>query len=247
MASDVFLFIFAVLFLNTLIGGVGVLSFLFVKKNLSRIAFILMSFSAGILLGGAFFHLLHHSLEEGHAPLDEILLSTLFGFLVFFIFENYLHFHRCVECKIHPYTYLILIGDGLHNIFDGIVVATTFIISIPLGVATSIAVLLHEVPQELGIFGAMIHAGQDKTKSIIYPMLAQSTSLLGGVLGYVFFSSIEQYVPIFLPFVAGGFMYIASADLIPEIHKSEKWQKIEGILALFLGLAFMWALKGMEG
>jgi len=241
---DVFFWIFGILLINTLIGGAGILSLWVVKKNLRRIAFLLMSFAAGNLLGGAFFHLLVHSLEEVDAEL--VFVSALSGFLVFFIFENYLHFHRCAECKIHPYTYTVLIGDAIHNIFDGIVVAITFLLSIPLGIATSIAILMHEIPQELGIFGVMVHSGQDKKKSILYPLLAQSTSIIGGILGYAFSSSLEEYIPLFLPFVAGGFIYIASADLIPEIHKSEKWQKIEGILALFLGLSLMWALKGLH-
>ncbi len=241
---DVFFWIFGILLINTLIGGAGILSLWVVKKNLRRIAFLLMSFAAGNLLGGAFFHLLVHSLEEVDAEL--VFVSALSGFLVFFIFENYLHFHRCAECKIHPYTYTVLIGDAIHNIFDGIVVAITFLLSIPLGIATSIAILMHEIPQELGIFGVMVHSGQDKKKSILYPLLAQSTSIIGGILGYAFSSSLEEYIPLFLPFVAGGFIYIASADLIPEIHKSEKWQKIEGILALFFGLSLMWALKGLH-
>lgn len=241
---DTFFWIFGILLLNTLIGAIGVLSFWVAKKDLQRIAFILVSFSAGTLLSGAFFHLLAHSLEEVNA--DFVLLYTLFGFLFFFIFENYLHFHRCVECKVHPYTYTVLIGDAMHNIFDGIVVAITFILSIPLGIATSIAIIMHEIPQEIGIFGVMVHSGQGKKKSILYPILAQSTSIIGGVLGYAFSSSLEEFIPLFLPFVAGGFIYIASADLIPEIHKSEKWQKVEGILALFFGLALMLALKGMH-
>jgi len=241
---DVFFWIFGILFINTLIGGVGILSLWVVKKDLRRIAFFLMAFAAGNLLGGAFFHLLVHSLEEVNAEL--VLTSALFGFLLFFIFENYLHFHSCVECKIHPYTYTVLIGDALHNIFDGVVVAVTFLLSIPLGIATSIAILLHEIPQEIGIFGVMVHSGQDKKKSIFYPILAQSTSIIGGILGFAFSSSFEGYIPLFLPFVAGGFIYIASADLIPEIHKSEKWQKIEGILALFLGLLLMWMLRGLH-
>ncbi|MGC9005467.1 MAG: ZIP family metal transporter [Candidatus Micrarchaeia archaeon] len=240
---DVFFWIFGILLLNTIIGGVGILSLLVAKKDLQRIAFFLMAFAAGTLLGGAFLHLLIHSLEEVSA--DVVFISTLFGFLIFFIFENYLHFHRCVECKIHPYTYLILVGDAIHNIFDGIVVAVTFLISIPLGIATSIAILTHELPQELGIFGVMVHSGQDKKKSILYSVLAQSTSIIGGILGYAFSFSLEEYIPSLLPFVAGGFIYIASADLIPEIHKTEKWQKIEGILALLFGLVFMWIMKGV--
>ena len=240
---DVFFWIFGILLLNTLIGAVGVLSFWVVKKDLQRIAFILTSFSAGTVLGSAFFHLLTNSLEEVNA--NFVLLSALFGFLVFFIFENYLHFHRCVECKVHPYTYTVLIGDAIHNIFDGVTIAAAFFLSIPLGITTSIAIIMHEIPQELGIFGVMVHSGQDKKRSILYPMLAQSTSIIGGVLGYAFSSSLEELIHLFLPFVAGGFIYIASADLIPEIHKSEKWQKGEGILALFFGLTLMWALKGL--
>ncbi|MEM4707721.1 MAG: ZIP family metal transporter [Candidatus Anstonellales archaeon] len=240
---DVLFLILAVLVINTLLGAVGIFSFWVKEKNLRTVSFFLMAFAAGTLLGGAFFHLFEESLEQGLES-ETVFLFALGGFVAFFIFENWLHWHRCAECKIHPYTFNILIGDGIHNLIDGIIVAITFLISVELGLAASIAILAHEIPQELGIFGVMVHGGQNKNKSLIYSVAAQSTSIIGGLLGYFFAPSLSPYVPLLLPLAAGGFIYISSSDLIPEIHKSERTQKIFGIVALFIGLLFMWILKG---
>ncbi len=240
---DILLWIILVLVLNTLMGGIGIVITGFVNDpiKLHFLSYLLMAFSAGTLLGGAFLHLFPHSFEEIGDGL-KISMIALGSYLLFSIMEMYLHYHRCHECEIHPFTYLVLIGDGIHNIIDGIVIAASFLVSIPLGIATSIVIIAHEIPQELGIYGVEVHGGMDKIKSAIYAILAQSTSILGGLLGYFFLNSIKEYVPLLLPFAAGGFIYIASSDLIPELHKDDK-NRHWGFLAMLVGVLLMYGVR----
>ena len=198
---------------------------------------ILVAFSAGALLGGGFFHLLAESLEK-MTPLQAFII-TLIGFLAFFVLEEYLHWHQCEECEIHPYSYLMIIGDSVHNILDGLVIAGTFIISIHLGIITTALIIAHEVPQELGVFGILVSGGFKKSQAIFYSFVAQCTCLLGGILGYFFMNRIETLASFIVPFAAGGFIYIAASDLIPGMHKTEGIEKISSFAWLCFGLILM--------
>jgi zinc and cadmium transporter len=226
---------------NSLLGFAGIFSLWFREATLNKIIKVLVAFSAGVLLGGGFFHLLAESLDHLNAMLAFGI--TIVGFLFFFVFEGYLHWHHCEKCDIHPYSYLMLIGDAIHNFIDGLVLAGTFAISIPLGLATSLMVLGHELPQELGVFAVLISGGFEKTKAMLYSFLAQSTCVLGGISGFLFFGKAEGFLPYLLSFAAGGFIYIAAADLIPGMHKAEGKEKITSFIWLCLGLLFMLAIK----
>jgi zinc and cadmium transporter len=177
----------------------------------------LVAFAAGALLGGAFFHMLPASRAAG---LSEVTIYALLlaGFAVFFALEQFLHWHHChraeTECK-KPLTYLILIGDGLHNFLGGLAVAGTFLIDIRLGIVTWLAAAAHEVPQELGDFGVLVHGGWPKHQALLYNLLSALTFLLGGIIAY--FASFRLDVSFLVPFAAGNFLYIGAADLIPEV------------------------------
>ena len=202
---------------------------------------ILVAFSAGTLLGGGFFHLLAESLEK-MTPFQSFSI-TLIGFLAFFVLEEYLHWHQCEECEIHPYSYLMIIGDSVHNILDGLVIAGTFMVSIHLGIITTALIIAHEVPQELGVFGVLVSGGFKRSQAIFYSFIAQCTCVLGGIFGYLFMNKMEMLASFIVPFAAGGFIYIAAADLIPGMHKTEGIEKVSSFAWLCAGLALMIATK----
>jgi zinc and cadmium transporter len=223
--------------IDSLVGLVGVFSLFVNETFLQKIIKKLVAFSAGALLGGGFFHLLAEALEK-MSPFHTFSL-TLIGFLIFFVLEEYLHWHQCEECEIHPYSYLMIIGDSAHNVLDGLVIAGTFMISIPLGIITTALIIAHEVPQELGVFGILVSGGFNKSQAIFYSFLAQCTCVLGGILGYFFMNKIDILASLIVPFAAGGFIYIAASDLIPGMHKTEGIEKISSFAWLCIGLALM--------
>ncbi|MBU0590620.1 ZIP family metal transporter [Candidatus Micrarchaeota archaeon] len=223
------------------LGFAGVFSLWISKKNLTEISAILMAFAAGSLLGGAFLHLLPEAMEN--LDTEQAFLMTLIGFSLFILLEAYVHWHHCKECEIHPFSYVMLVGDGVHNFIGGLVLTASFLVSIPLGIATIVAIVAHELPQQLGIFGVLIKGGLKRDKALLYSFAAQSTIILGALVGY-FLSGIVGGIAIFLvPFAAGNFIYIAASDLIPEMHKSEGLEKIRNIVVFIVGILFMWALK----
>jgi zinc and cadmium transporter len=240
MAGE-FLWIMGAAILDALLGFIGVFSLWLSKQDMKKIANILTAFAAGSLLGGAFIHLLPESLEAIDA--SQVLLVVLAGFILFIFLEAYVHWHRCKECEIHPFSYVIVVGDAVLNFLCGLILAASFIVSIPLGLATLVALLAHEVPQQLGIFGAMVNGGFSRNKAIIYSALAQSTIILGAIVGYMLSGMVEGITIFLVPFAAGNFIYIAAADLIPEMHKSEGMEAVKNIAFFFVGIAFMWLLK----
>lgn len=238
---DIFFWILIATIINSCVGLIGIFFFLLKEQRLKKISVYLMAFSAGALLGGAFFHLLPEALEE--VPVIHVFTFAVLGFIIFQILEVYLHWHLCKSCDVHPYSYIMTIGDALHNIIDGMVIAASFIVSIPLGIITTIVIILHEVPQEIGIFGAIIHGGQKKETALLYSFIAQTTCILGGIIGF-YFSQINTLFSVFLiPFAAGGFIYIVAADLIPEMHKLDNSQKLKTFIIYISGLVMMIAFK----
>ena len=239
--ADEFLWIMGSAIVDSLLGFAGVFSLWLSKSSIDRIAHALMAFAAGTLLGGAFLHLLPESLE-GADP-SSVLLFALAGFVLFIFLEAYVHWHHCKECDIHPFSYVMLVGDGIHNFIGGLVLSASFLVSIPLGIATIFAIIAHELPQQLGIFGVLIKGGLSRNKAIIYSFISQSTIILGALVGYAAAGMVNGISIFLVPFAAGNFIYIAASDLIPEMHKAEGWDKIRNLVILFLGLAFMWLLK----
>jgi zinc and cadmium transporter len=235
------LWIIGATIVDSLVGLVGVFSLFANESVLRKTIKILVAFSAGALLGGGFFHLLAESLEK-MTPFQSFSI-TLIGFLAFFVLEEYLHWHQCEECEIHPYSYLMIIGDSVHNILDGLVIAGTFMVSIHLGIITTALIIAHEVPQELGVFGVLVSGGFKRSQAIFYSFIAQCTCVLGGIFGYLFMNKMEMLASFIVPFAAGGFIYIAAADLIPGMHKTEGIEKVSSFAWLCAGLALMIATK----
>jgi zinc and cadmium transporter len=234
--------------LMTAIALVGSVTLLLKESTLRRVVLPLVAFAAGSLIGGAFFHMLPAALQAGGTAMKTFLWLIL-GFLVFFALEQFLHYHHChrvsAECK-KPLTYLILLGDGLHNFLGGLAVAGTFLIDIRLGVTTWLAAAAHEIPQELGDFGVLIHGGWARKSALFYNALSGVTFLLGGVVAYA--ASFRLDVSFLVPFAAGNFIYIGASDLIPEVNKHRDARtNVVHFASFAAGLGLLLAIKILLG
>ena len=243
MAIGTLLLIIIATVINSLIAFAGVITFWCKEKTLHSVIFILVAFSAGTLLGGAFLHLTAESLEVMEA--NFVFLLVLGGFSVFFLMEKFLYWHHCHEgkCDVHPYTYLILFGDGIHNFVDGLIIAASFFVNPAFGFITTMMIIAHEVPQELGDFGVLVHGGMKKRQALLYNFASQMSSIIGGAVGFLI-GGLAGLNQLLLPFAAGGFIYIAASDLIPELHKEvEKKKSILVFLMFIIGILFMMGIK----
>ncbi|HLC85907.1 MAG TPA: ZIP family metal transporter [Candidatus Nanoarchaeia archaeon] len=177
-------------------------------------------------------------------------VSLLVGILVLFIIEKFIHWRHChsqSEDHVHPFVFTNLFGDGLHNFIDGLIIGASYLASVPIGIATTVAVILHEIPQEIGDFGVLIHGGFSKSKALFFNFFSAVTAVLGAVVALVVSSSIENITMFLIPFAAGGFIYIAGSDLIPELHKEVKIKNsLLQLLFFVLGLIVMYSLLFLE-
>jgi zinc and cadmium transporter len=228
------------------IAMIGSVTLLLKPATLQKLLLPLVAFAAGSLIGGAFFHMIPAAVAAD-LSISEIGLAVVAGFSVFFILEQFLHWHHChraqADCK-QPLTYLILIGDGLHNFLGGLAIAGTFLIDPRLGITAWLAAAAHEVPQELGDFGVLVHAGWSRSKALLFNVLSGLTFLLGGLVTYSFASQID--IAWLIPFAAGNFLYIGASDLVPEVSRHA--QPVAGLvhLAAFLtGILLLFATRAL--
>jgi zinc and cadmium transporter len=235
-------------FLISLIAFIGALTLFLRKKLLDKILLILVAFSAGALLGSAFLHLLPEAISKTGLNLN-IFLYLLLGFCIFFILEQFIRWHHhhargYSNSKIMPFSYLILISDAIHNFIDGLIIAGSFIVAVPIGIITAIAVALHEIPQEIGDFGVLVYGGLKKIKALFFNFISAVTIVFGGLVGFLLSEKIGESVIFLLPFAAGNFIYIACSDLIPEIKHKESFKKSLVHFFIFLsGLVLMLLIK----
>jgi len=244
---SVLLWIIAATMIDGLVALVGAVTLVLKKNTLDKLLMVLVAFSTGALLGGAFLHLMPEALE---AMKTSVAFSYLLaGFIIFFLIEKLLHWHHCHEehCEVHAFTYLILFGDGIHNFIDGLIIAASFLVGIPFGIVTTLLIIGHEVPQELGDFGVLLYGGFSKGKALGFNLLSQMTAVAGGVAGFLL-SGVAGFTAPLLPFAAGGFVYIAASDLVPELHKEKRLAKSLFYFAFFLiGIGFMLGIKLLFG
>ncbi|MEM0243548.1 MAG: ZIP family metal transporter [Candidatus Aenigmatarchaeota archaeon] len=222
------------------LGLIGVFSFIVNDRLLRKIILPLVAFSAGVLLSAGLYHLFLESLEEIEAK--EAITLLLIGFVSFFFLEKVINWHHCheIRCKIHSFSYLLLIGDFVHNFIDGLTIAATFIINFNLGLFVVLAIILHEIPQELGSFATLLYGGFSKKKALILKFLAQVSAIIGGLYGWFGFP--KEYVFLILPFAAGGFLYISASDLIPRLNQNNKGKNIMTALFFIIGILFIFLL-----
>lgn len=231
-------------FIVSLIALIGIIGLAIKEKILKKILLILVGFSAGALIGGAFLHLLPEALEK--TEYSTVIMALLSGFILFFLIEKFLKWRHCHigKCDVHTFTYMSLVGDGIHNFIDGIIIAASFIVSVPFGIITTIAVIAHEIPQEIGDFAVLVYGGFTKYKALLFNFLTAFTAVLGAVFGYFLSGLTENIIQFVLPFAAGGFIYIAACDLIPELHREVELKKSLWSFSFFMiGIFFMWLIK----
>ena len=229
----------------SLISLIGVLALVIKDNLLKRIMLFLVAFAAGGLIGGAFFDIIPEA-SEYVKDITQLFFYIILGYTLFFILEKYLHWRHChsPECKIHRLTYLNIMGDIVHNFSDGLILGAVFLINIKVGIATTLAIVFHEIPHELGNFTVLIYGGFSKHKALLFNFLSALFAVFGTIAGYYCASKISGFVSILLPAAAGGFIYIASCDLIPELHKEEDGKRSALIMVTFIfGIMLMYFLK----
>jgi len=231
-------------FIVSLISLVGIFTLSIKEKLLHNILFGLVGFSAGALIGSAFLHIIPEALEK--TDTTAVFYYLILGLVLFFVLERYFHWRHCHEdnCQIHAFTYLSLFGDGFHNFLDGMLVAAAYLVSFKLGMVTTLAIILHEIPQELGDFGVLIYGGMSKKKALAYNFISALMAMFGALAGYFISDVAKQFSNIILPLTAGGFIYIAPSDLIPQLHKERNLRRSTApMLAFILGIVFMGLMK----
>jgi zinc and cadmium transporter len=234
-------------------GALSVLAagaFLLLPESVrTRMLSPMVSFAIGALLGAAFLAILPHAFEVPGVDAHSVTLTVLCGILVFFLLEKMVIWRHCHtdDCEVHVPDVdkarhaatgnLILIGDGIHNMVDGVLIAAAFLTDVHLGVVTSIAVIAHEIPQELGDFAILLHSGFSRGKALVYNMLTSLTTVIGGVVAYFSLSLANAVVPYVLAIAASSFIYIAVADLIPGLHKRPEFSDtVQQIVLIAFGV-----------
>ncbi|MEW6352862.1 MAG: ZIP family metal transporter [Pseudomonadota bacterium] len=250
--------------LFSLIGGVlSVLAagafLLFPERSRIRLLPHLVSFAVGALLGAAFLELLPEAMESPHVTTQQVGAAVLIGLLIFFVLEKIVlwrHSHadspECAATPGHAHHHpplraagiLIVIGDAIHNFVDGILIAAAFLTDVRLGIITSLAVAAHEIPQEVGDFAILLHSGYSRAKALFYNILSSVTTIIGALLAYYSLAGLEQVVPFVLAIAAASFIYIAVADLLPDLHqRAQRRASLQQFALIGLGIALIYAAE----
>lgn len=232
-------------FVVSLLSLLGLIVFPFGEEKIQKFLLWAVAFAGGTLLGDAFLHLIPEAYKESNGI--SVSFSLLAGILAFFVLEKFIHWHHChdIECEEHnqSFSYVIMIGDAAHNFIDGMIIAASFLVSLPIGIATTIAVVAHEIPHEVGDFASMLYGGFTKKKALWYNFLAGIVAIFGAVAVLVVGKDFANATHYLIPFAAGGFIYVASADIIPELHKANEIKHSLGqLLLILLGIAVMYGL-----
>lgn len=236
--------------LISLLSFAGVLTLMLGIQRLDRVIPLLISLAVGALFGDALIHLLPESFETSSSPALTSLYVIL-GIVSFFLMERYLHWHHEHHehslNPVHPVAYVNIVSDGMHNFLDGLIIGASYLVSIPIGIATTVAVALHEIPQEQGDFGILVHAGFSPRKALLLNFLSGILALVGVVISLALGPEIEDYTAIMIPLTAGGFIYIAGSDLIPELHHERGLMRsVSQFLMMVIGIGLMFALLLLE-
>lgn len=234
----------------SLLSLIGVFTLFLKREKLQDLLLYLVSFSAGALLGDVFIHLIPELVEDGGFN-SNISLYILLGIVGTFVIEKIIHWHHAQESNkhkhLHPVTFMTLFGDGAHNFIDGVIIAASYMVNFQVGLATTVAVVLHEIPQEIGNFGVLIHGGFSRAKALWYNFLSALTAILGALIVIFLGAQIENSIPALTAYTAGTFIYIAGADLIPELHKEVSVRKnVIQFVWLILGIVIMFSLTLLE-
>jgi len=235
--------------LVSLVSFIGIFTLSIKEKTLKKILIYFVSFSVGGLLGDAFIHLLPEAIRLN----SEINLSLyiLLGIIISFGVEKFIHWRHChiPTSKEHPHPFVLmnLIGDSIHNFIDGLIIGASYLTSVQIGIATTIAVILHEIPQEIGDFGVLIHGGFKRKKALILNFATALTAIAGTIISLLIGSYVENLTNVLIPFAIGSFIYIASSDLIPELHKeTNPIKSVMQLIMLLAGIGIMYLFLLLE-
>lgn len=246
----IYLYTIVSVLIISLLSLIGVFVLTIRWKNLNKLTIFLVSLSAGTLLGDSFLHLIPEAVEKDNGAATWLWL--LAGILFFFILEKVIHWRHChlPTTADHPHSFglMNLIGDGLHNFLDGIVIAGSFLVSVNLGIATTIAVIAHEIPQEISDFGVLLYAGFSRAKALLLNLLSASLAIFGALLALIIGGQMENFTSFIIPFTAGNFIYIATSDLFPELKKDNDKlrQAFFQLISIMAGIGIMLALKKLN-
>ncbi|OGI25137.1 MAG: hypothetical protein A3J76_02920 [Candidatus Moranbacteria bacterium RBG_13_45_13] len=247
---NVWIYSIASVFMVSLISLIGVATLSFGAQRIKKIILFLVSFAVGALFGDAIIHLLPETFEKISSRSLASLL-VLGGILLFFILEKFIHWRHCHmdSCSNHwhPNVSISISGNIIHNLIDGMLIGASYSISISLGIATTLAILLHEIPQEIGNFGILIHSGFSVRKALLINFLAALTAFLGVFFSLVSRNYVANFTSYLIPIAAGGFLYIAGSDLIPELkHETKIAASVGQLAAIIFGIAVMASLLLIE-
>lgn len=236
----------------SLVGGIGGLAggilLLLGKTVKENVIHVLVSFAAGALLGAAFFDLLPEALEHAEEfGLTEhtVFLWAIIGILSFYLLDRGIHWFQNYQKKDYSHgsisVPLVVLGDSVHNFIDGVAIAITYIVNPVLGITTTLAVIAHELPQEIGDFAVLLHQGMKKKKVLLINLFSGFLCVLGAIIGIIIGERVEFILPYALSLTAGFFIYIALTNLLPEIHGEEKkGYAFPESLFLILGIVVIW-------
>ena len=225
---------------------------------------VLISYAIGALLGAAFLEVLPHAIEAAESP-EKAAMNILAGILLFFVLEKLVLWRHCHDegCAGHePHSHghghgghehgrsglLILVGDTFHNFVDGVLIAAAFVESTPLGIVTALAIIAHEIPQEVGDYLILLHSGYSKTRALVFNLLSSLATLVGAMLAYFALSELTSWIPSLLGLAAASMIYVAVADLIPGLHKrTELKATVQQVLLIVLGIASIALVQALVG
>jgi len=233
---------------------VGIYALSLKEKTLHSILLILVAFSAGSILGAAYFDLLPEAIELFEEK-SVVFIYITFGFVLFFFLERFIYWYHghgheadisvktAERAANKGFAYLNLIGDGIHNFVDGMVIAASFLIGFSVGLATTVAVIFHELPQEMGDYGILVYAGFKRRRALFLNFVVALAVILGGISAVFFIETVEALSGLLIAFSAGGFIYLASSELIPKLHEEKSFKKsVVQFVMFILGISLVWSL-----
>lgn len=246
MSTTEIAYAFGSVILVSLFSLIGVLLLFLHRRVLHYVVILLVSFSSGSLFGNAFIHLLPEVVEKSGFTLG-VSLAALLGIAVSFFVEKVIHWrhvHSPTFGEVQSFAYMNLLGDAAHNFLDGIVIAGAYALDINVGIATTAAILLHEIPQEMGDFGVLVHGGMSREKALFLNFVTALVALGGALVTVLLVTWVNRVTFFIIPFAAGTFIYIAGSDLIPQLHKEkEVVHSILQLICFALGIGIMVLLR----
>ncbi|MFW6230433.1 MAG: ZIP family metal transporter [Nanoarchaeota archaeon] len=242
------LYIFGSVLLVSLIAVIGILPIHLRKKQSEHLLIFLLSISVGTLLATVFIHFLPEATSHGYTL--GVASTVLGGFLAFFLLEKLIHWHhhkKDEESMGHSHAYHLapinLIGDGVHNFIDGLVIAGSYLADINIGIAATVSVIFHELPQEIADYGVLLYSGLSRKKALLLNFLSALTAVLGAIVGVLLYQLMHSFNAFLLPFAAGNFLYIAASNLVPQLHRHCGLKEtVLHIIAILIGVGIMVAL-----